>query len=82
MFNFEGGCYAKAIKLSREGEPQIWNAIKFGAVIENVVMDPSTRLADYDDDTLTENIRTGYPVDYIPDAVLSGKGGQPKAIIS
>ena len=81
VFNFEGGCYAKAIKLSREGEPQIWNAIKFGAVIENVVMDPSTRLADYDDDTLTENIRTGYPVDYIPDAVLSGKGGQPKAII-
>ena len=81
IFNFEGGCYAKAIKLSQEGEPQIWNAIKFGAVIENVIMDPETRLADYDDDSLTENIRTGYPVDYIPDAVLTGKGGQPKAII-
>lgn len=81
IFNFEGGCYAKAIKLSQEGEPQIWNAIKFGAVIENVIMDKDTRVADYDDDSLTENIRTGYPVDYIPDAVLSGQGGHPKAII-
>ncbi len=81
IFNFEGGCYAKAIKLSQEGEPQIWNAIKFGSVIENVIMDPVTRVADYDDDSLTENIRTGYPVDYIPDAVLSGQGGHPAAII-
>lgn len=81
IFNFEGGCYAKAIKLSQEGEPQIWNAIKFGAVIENVIMDPETRVADYDDDSLTENIRTGYPVEHIPDSVLSGQGGHPQAII-
>ncbi len=80
IFNFEGGCYAKAIKLSEEGEPQIWNAIKFGSVIENVVMNED-RVADYDDDSITENIRTGYPVDYIPGAVLSGQGGHPKAII-
>lgn len=81
VFNFEGGCYAKAIKLSKEGEPQIWDAIKFGAVIENVVMDPETRVADYDDDSLTENIRTGYPVEHIPGAVIEGRGGQPAAII-
>ena len=60
---------------------QIWDAIKFGAVIENVVMDPETRVADYDDDSLTENIRTGYPVEHIPGAVLEGRGGQPAAII-
>ncbi len=81
IFNFEGGCYAKAIKITHETEPQIWDAIKFGSVIENVVMDPETRVADYDDDSLTENIRTGYPVDFIPDAVLSGQGGHPSAII-
>ena len=81
IFNFEGGCYAKAIKITHETEPQIWDAIKFGSVIENVVMDPETRVADYDDDSLTEDIRTGYPVDFIPNAVLSGQGGHPKAII-
>ncbi len=81
IFNFEGGCYAKAINLTRESEPQIWDAIKFGAVIENVAMDEETRLADYDDDTLTENIRTGYPLESIPNAEPSGMGGHPKTVI-
>ncbi|GAB7389045.1 phosphoenolpyruvate carboxykinase (ATP) [Bacillaceae bacterium] len=81
IFNFEGGCYAKCINLSREKEPQIWDAIRFGAVLENVVVDPATRLPDYDDATLTENTRAAYPIEYIPGAVIPGIGGHPKTIL-
>lgn len=81
IFNFEGGCYAKCIKLSAEHEPQIWNAIRFGSVLENVVVDPETRTIDYDSDNLTENTRAAYPVDFIPNAVIPGIGGHPRAVI-
>ncbi|OQB24464.1 MAG: Phosphoenolpyruvate carboxykinase (ATP) [Firmicutes bacterium ADurb.Bin182] len=81
IFNFEGGCYAKCINLSKEHEPQIWNAIKFGALVENVVMDETTRRLDFDDGGLTENTRTGYPVDFIPNCAIPGVGGHPKTVI-
>jgi phosphoenolpyruvate carboxykinase (ATP) len=81
IFNFEGGCYAKTIHLSREGEPQIWNAIRFGCVLENVVLDPHTRVPDYDDERLTENTRAAYPVDFIDNCELSGRGGHPRQVI-
>ena len=81
VFNFEGGCYAKCINLSKENEPQIWNAIKFGALVENVVMDPETRVFDFNDGSLTENTRVGYPVEFIPNAAIPGVGGQPKTVV-
>ncbi|MEG1524479.1 MAG: phosphoenolpyruvate carboxykinase (ATP) [Clostridia bacterium] len=81
IFNFEGGCYAKCINLSQENEPQIWNAIKFGSLVENVVMDKETRHFDFDDGSVTENTRVGYPVDYIPSCVIPGVGGQPKTVV-
>ena len=81
VFNFEGGCYAKCINLSKEGEPEIYGAIKFGALIENVVMNEDTREYDFDDDSLTENTRVGYPVDFIPSAKLPSVAGQPKTVI-
>ncbi len=80
-FNFEGGCYAKTIRLSRNNEPQIWDAIRFGALLENVVLDEETRIPDYDDSSLTENTRVAYPVEYIPNCVIPGIGGHPKTII-
>ncbi len=79
VFNFEGGCYAKCIKLSAEGEPQIWNAIRFGSVLENVILQPGN-VPDYDDTTLTENTRCAYPVDYIDGALIPSVGGHPKNI--
>jgi phosphoenolpyruvate carboxykinase (ATP) len=81
VFNMEGGCYAKCIRLSRDGEPQIWNAIRFGCVLENVVVDPQTRRPDYDDDQYTENTRAAYPVDFIPNCELSGRGGHAETIL-
>jgi phosphoenolpyruvate carboxykinase (ATP) len=80
-FNFEGGCYAKCIKLSKEGEPEIWNAIKFGSVLENTVIDPHTRVPDYDSAKLTENTRVTYPVDFIDGAVIPSVCGHPKNIV-
>ncbi len=81
VFNFEGGCYAKCINLSKEYEPQIWDAIRFGAVYENVVLNPKTREPDYSDDSITENTRAAYPVDFIDNVVESGRGGHPEAVI-
>ena len=81
VFNFEGGCYAKCIKLSQENEPQIWNAIRFGSVLENVTLDPHTRIPDYDDSSRTENTRCAYPVEYIDNAVIPGIGGHPKNVV-
>ena len=81
IFNLEGGCYAKTIRLSEEGEPQIFRAIRFGSVLENVVIDPVTRRPDYDDDTITENTRAAYPVDFIPNCELSGRGGHPTNVL-
>jgi phosphoenolpyruvate carboxykinase (ATP) len=81
VFNIEGGCYAKTIRLSRTGEPQIWNAIRFGAVLENVPLDPVTREPDYDSEQWTENTRAAYPVDYIDNAELSGVGGHASNLV-
>lgn len=81
VFNFEGGCYAKCIHLSENSEPQIWNALRFGAVLENVMLDPLTRVPDFDDDSITENTRAAYPIEFIQDAVLSGCGPHPRNVI-
>jgi phosphoenolpyruvate carboxykinase (ATP) len=81
VFNIEGGCYAKCIDLSGEKEPDIFNAIKFGAILENVVLDEETREVDYSDDFLTENTRCAYPIYHIPNAKLPCMGGHPKNII-
>ena len=80
IFNFEGGCYAKTIRLSAESEPQIHSAIRFGSILENVVIDPHTRAIDYDSDFLTENTRATYPIDHIPGAVLGGVGDHPRNV--
>ncbi|XP_047978045.1 phosphoenolpyruvate carboxykinase (ATP) 1-like [Salvia hispanica] len=79
--NIEGGCYAKCIDLSREKEPDIWNAIKFGAVLENVVFDEHTREVDYSDKSVTENTRAAYPIEFIPNAKIPCVGPHPKNVI-
>jgi phosphoenolpyruvate carboxykinase (ATP) len=82
VFNYEGGCYAKVIRLSESAEPQIFATTKmFGTVLENVVYDPVTRLIDLDDESITENTRACYPLEYIENAVVEKKGGHPKNII-
>jgi phosphoenolpyruvate carboxykinase (ATP) len=82
VFNFEDGCYAKVIGLSSSAEPEIYACTKrFGTILENVVYDPVTRYVDLDDDTLTENTRASYPLDYITNAIPDKMGGHPKNII-
>jgi phosphoenolpyruvate carboxykinase (ATP) len=82
VFNFEGGCYAKMIRLSAEAEPQIYATTRrFGTVLENVVVDPETRALDLDDASLTENTRGAYPISFIDNAVPSGMGGHPQSIV-
>ena len=81
-FNFEGGCYAKTINLSREAEPEIFDTTqKFGTVIENMVFDPETKELDFEDDSLTANMRCAYPLHYISNASETALGGHPKNII-
>ena len=80
IFNFEGGCYAKTIGLREESEPQIHNAIRFGSILENVIVDPQTRAIDYASDFLTENTRATYPIEHIPGAVLGGVGDHPRNV--
>jgi len=81
IFNFEGGCYAKAIRLSKEGEPDIWNAIRFGTVLENVVYDEITHEVDYYDGSITENTRASYPIEHIDNAKIPCVGGHPDNVI-
>ena len=81
IFNFEGGCYAKTIRLSQENEPQIWDALRFGTLLENVILDGETRIPNYDDGRLTENTRAAYPLRYISNCSLSGIGSHPKTVI-
>jgi len=82
VFNFEGGCYAKVIKLSREAEPEIFSTTeRFGTVLENVVMDPLTRALDLNDSKYAENTRAAYPIDFIPNASETGRAASPKNVI-
>jgi len=82
VFNFEGGCYAKCIKLTEEREPQIYNALKFGCVLENIDLDRRTRNADFDSAKFTENTRAAYPVEFIDNAILEGYAdSHPTAVV-
>jgi phosphoenolpyruvate carboxykinase (ATP) len=81
VFNIEGGCYAKAINLSAEAEPEIYQALRYGAILENVIYDPDTREVDYDDTSITKNTRGSYPIEYIPSAKIPCITGHPKNVI-
>ncbi|HVC20643.1 MAG TPA: phosphoenolpyruvate carboxykinase (ATP) [Vicinamibacterales bacterium] len=82
VFNFEGGCYAKTIRLSPEAEPEIYSTTRrFGTVLENVVIDPATRALNLDDEAFTENTRAAYPISFIANAELSGQGGHPSNVV-
>jgi phosphoenolpyruvate carboxykinase (ATP) len=82
LFNFEGGCYAKVINLSAEAEPEIFATVhRFGTVLENVILDPATRVPDLSDDSLTENTRACYPLDFIPNVSASGMAPHPDNVI-
>jgi len=82
VFNFEGGCYAKTIRLSAEAEPQIYATTRrFGTVLENVVVDPATRELHLDDDRYTENTRAAYPISFVDNAVMSGQAGHPRNVV-
>ena len=80
IFNIEGGCYAKCIGLNPKHEPQIYDALRFGAVLENVILDKKTRQVDFDDASLTENTRAAYPMEYIPASVIPSITGHPQVI--
>lgn len=82
VFNFEGGCYAKTIRLSREAEPEIFSTTeRFGTVLENVILDPRTRVPDFDDGSLTENTRCAYPIHFIPNASATGRAPRPLNVV-
>ncbi|HVV67445.1 MAG TPA: phosphoenolpyruvate carboxykinase (ATP) [Gammaproteobacteria bacterium] len=81
IFNFEGGCYAKCINLSQQREPLIWDAIRFGAIMENVIIDPVTLEPHYEDDSLTENTRVAYPREHINNRVEENRANHPKSVI-
>ncbi|MFQ5639016.1 MAG: phosphoenolpyruvate carboxykinase (ATP), partial [bacterium] len=81
IFNFEGGCYAKCIQLSLEKEPQIYNAIRFGSIAENVIYDKYSHVLDYDDGSITENTRATYPLHFIDNALIPGISGHPKNVV-
>jgi phosphoenolpyruvate carboxykinase (ATP) len=81
IFNFEGGCYAKCINLKKENERQIWDAIRFGSVMENVILKTNRREPDFTDGSLTENTRVAYPLDFIPGAIIPSIAGHPTVII-
>ncbi|KAJ2865862.1 Protein kinase C-like 1 [Coemansia aciculifera] len=81
VFNIEGGCYAKTIDLSAEKEPEIFNAIRFGSVLENVIYDDASRVVDYADCSITENTRCAYPIEFIPNAKVPCVGGKPQNIV-
>ena len=80
VFNFEGGCYAKTIGLAPEGEPEIWNAIRFGALVENTRFVPGTRTIDFDDTSVTQNTRVSYPIQHIDNVLLPSQGNIPRNI--
>jgi len=81
VFNIEGGCYAKAIHLSADTEPEIYNALRFGAVLENVIVDEDDRHVDFEDTSITENTRGAYPIEYIPNALIPCMAGHPTDLI-
>ena len=82
VFNFEGGCYAKVINLTEDGEPEIYRTTKmFGTILENVVLDPDSREIDFFDGSITQNTRASYPIHYIPNAVIPGVGGHPNTVV-
>lgn len=81
VFNIEGGCYAKTINLSQKNEPIIWDAIRFGSIVENVAIDSNSRTADYDDLTLSENGRCSYPLEHVEKRIVENAAGEPKTVI-